>query len=146
MIRTLVIDDDGAHRELLVTLLESEPGFEIIGEARDGYDGAAAANRLQPNLIVSDVQMPRLDGITAVPMYRAAAPKAVVVLMSADPDRDVEARAMAAGADLFIDKGTGVDTIIEMLAAAASRATGQHRVIDLADERRVRRETPSRDI
>ena len=140
MIRTLVIDDDGAHRELLVTLLGSEPTFEIVGEARDGYDGAAAANRTQPQLIVSDVMMPRLDGITALPMYRAAAPEAVIVLMSADPALDVEAQALAAGADLFIDKGTGVDTMIAMLTEAVTRGMSQARVIDLEDERRARRE------
>lgn len=145
MIRTLVVDDDGAHRELLVTLLESEPGFEIVGEARDGYDGAAAANRTQPQLIVSDVLMPRLDGITAVPMYRAAAPEAVIVLMSADPAREIAEQAMAAGADLFIDKGTGVDTMIELLTATVTRALSETRVIDLEEERRSRREESTRD-
>lgn len=128
MIRTLLVDDNTSHRELLATLLDLEADFQVVGEAADGVEAVEAAERLRPDLVVSDIQMPRLDGLAALPRLREAAPDVKVVLMSSLPPSEIAARAEAAGADLYLDKGTGVDTTIRELRRIAmlrqSRAHG----------------------
>jgi DNA-binding NarL/FixJ family response regulator len=121
-IRTLLVDDDESHRALLRLLLEGEPAFRIVGEAADGLEGVAAAALLRPGLIVSDIEMPRLDGLAAAAQYRAAAPQAVIVLMSSMYGSTVVRDALAAGADVYVDKGAGVGTIIDVLLVAAREA------------------------
>jgi DNA-binding NarL/FixJ family response regulator len=121
-IRVLLVDDSAAHLELIRMLLDLEDDFTVVGEAPDGEAGIQVARDLAPDLIVSDIEMPRLDGLHAVPGYRAAAPDAVVVLMSSRTPSDARPAALSAGADLYLDKGTGVETIIDELRQAAEDA------------------------
>jgi DNA-binding NarL/FixJ family response regulator len=119
VIRTLLVDDNASHRELFSTLLGMEVDFDVVGEAADGQEAVDLAARLQPDLVVSDVQMPRLDGLAAVPRLLEVAPQARVVLMSSLPPSDIAPRAAAAGADLYLDKGNGVETTIQELRRVA---------------------------
>jgi DNA-binding NarL/FixJ family response regulator len=117
-VRVLVADDSAGVRELLVLLLNMEEVFTVVGEARDGLAAVALAERLQPDLVILDVSMPRLDGIEALPRVRHASPKAQVVIFSGnDDDGELERDARAAGAAAVISKGTGAVTLIERLAA-----------------------------
>ena len=71
-IRVLLVDDHAVVREGLRTFLELQDGIEVVGEAGDGREGVAAAERLRPDVILMDLVMPRLDGVGAM---RAAAPR-----------------------------------------------------------------------
>ena len=131
----LLVDDYASHVDLLRILIELDEDLEVVGTAEDGVSGATLAEELQPDLIVSDIEMPGVDGVNATALYRKAAPDAVVVLTSSlDPQ---EARAMAeqAGADLYIDKVTGVDTMMQMLKSAFAAKRARTDVIDLSDVR-----------
>ena len=129
-IRVLLVDDSAAHLELMRLVLDLEDDFDVVGEATDGEDGVRLARELTPDLVVSDIEMPRLDGLHALPGYRAGAPDALVVLMSRRAPSDAGPAARAAGADHYMDKGTGVDTIINELrqlflnSRARQRASG----------------------
>jgi DNA-binding NarL/FixJ family response regulator len=116
-VRVLVADDSAGVRELLVLLLNMESAFTVVGEARDGVTAVALAERLQPDLVILDVNMPRLDGIEALPRVRDASPGSRVVIFSGpNDDHELEREANAAGATAVISKDTGALTLIERLA------------------------------
>ena len=117
-IGVLLIEGNVAHLELLQILIELEDDFRLLGVANDGATGAALATELQPDLIISAIDMLRLDGVSATPLYRQGARSAVIVLMSDMEPIEAENMAMRAGADYYIDKGIGVDTMIWMLKRA----------------------------
>jgi two-component system NarL family response regulator len=114
-VRTLLIDDDVSVRQLFRMLLDSEPDFLVIAEAGTADSAVPIAADERPDLIVSDVEMPGSSGVEALPRLRAAAPGAAVVLMSSMHPSDIGPVALAAGADAYIDKATGVETLISML-------------------------------
>jgi DNA-binding NarL/FixJ family response regulator len=116
-VRVLVADDSAGVRELLVLLLNMESAFTVVGEARDGVAAVALAERLQPDLVILDVNMPRLDGLEALPRVRDASPGSRVVIFSGPvDDHELEREANAAGATAVISKDTGALTLIERLA------------------------------
>ena len=120
-VRTLLVDDDTSLRQLFRLLLDSEPDFLVVGEASSADEAIPLAATEAPDLIVSDVEMPGTSGVDAVPHLRAAAPEAAVVLMSSLHPSDITPLAMAAGADAYIDKATGVETLITMLRDVVRR-------------------------
>ncbi|MDQ1632046.1 MAG: hypothetical protein QOC80_2018, partial [Frankiaceae bacterium] len=71
-VRVLVADDSDGVRELVTLLLDLESDFTVVGQARDGLEAVERARALQPDLVVLDVSMPRLDGLTATPRIRSA--------------------------------------------------------------------------
>lgn len=120
-VRTLLIDDDVSVRQLFRMLLDSEPDFLVIAEAGTADAAVPMAASELPDLIVSDVEMPGSSGVEALPRLRAAAPSAAVVLMSSMHPADIGPVALAAGADAYIDKATGVETLISMLRDVVGR-------------------------
>jgi DNA-binding NarL/FixJ family response regulator len=116
-VRVLVADDSRSVRELLVMLLDMEVGFTVVGQARDGLDAVALAQQLQPDLVILDVSMPRLDGIEALPRVRAACPRSRVVIFTGDSDGSMEGEARDAGAAAVIAKEIGAATLIDHLRA-----------------------------
>jgi DNA-binding NarL/FixJ family response regulator len=121
-VRTLLIDDDTSVRQLFRMLLESEPDFLVVAEAGTAEAAVPMAAAELPDLIVSDGEMPGSTGVEALPHLRAAAPEAAVVLMSSLHPSDIGPVALAAGADAYIDKATGVETLISMLRDVVGRA------------------------
>ena len=99
-IRVLVADDSATVRNALVTLLSAEPDFAIVGLAMDGVEAVEKARALRPDVITMDVNMPRLDGLSATAAIMRDEPARVLVICSISEDRqlDLSFRAMAAGA------------------------------------------------
>jgi DNA-binding NarL/FixJ family response regulator len=116
-VRVLVADDSVGVRELLVLLLNMEDDFTVVGQARDGVDAITLAESLQPDLVILDVSMPRLDGIEALPQVRAVCPGSRVVIFTGDSDTTMESEARAAGAAAVIAKDMGATTLVERLSA-----------------------------
>ncbi len=110
-------DDSVGVRELLVLLLNMEATFTVVGQARDGVDAVSLAETLQPDLVILDVSMPRLDGIEALPQVRAVCPRSQVVIFTGDSDTTVESEARAAGAAAVIAKDMGAASLVEELSA-----------------------------
>lgn len=118
--RVLVADDSVGVRELLVLLINMETAFTVVGQASDGVDAVLLAETLQPDLVILDVSMPRLDGIEALPRVRAVSPTSQVVIFSGDTDHTMESEARAAGAAAVIAKDMGATTLVEKVTALFS--------------------------
>jgi DNA-binding NarL/FixJ family response regulator len=114
-VRVLVADDSDGVRELVVLLLDMESDFTVVGQARDGLEAIERARELQPDLIVLDVSMPRLDGITALPEIRSASSQSRVVMFTGMAEPALEREAKQAGADALLAKELGASTLVEKL-------------------------------
>jgi RNA polymerase sigma factor (sigma-70 family) len=122
MIRVLVVDDQALIRGGLVALFTAAPGLEVVGEAADGAEAVAVAAETCPDVILMDVRMPVLDGITATRRILAAAgedPPRVIVLTTFDLDEYVYT-ALGEGASGFLLKDTPPDRIISAVHTVAA--------------------------
>ncbi|HSP36424.1 MAG TPA: response regulator transcription factor [Frankiaceae bacterium] len=114
-LRVLVADDADGVRELVMLLLDMENDFTVVGQARDGVEAVDRARDLQPDLVVLDISMPRLDGITAIPRILNASPTSRVALFTGMAEVSVEAEARRAGADAVLPKELGATTLVDRL-------------------------------
>ena len=103
-IRVVLVDDVDEFRTLLRHQLELHPEIEVVGEARDGYEGVRLAVRTCPDVIVLDLEMPNCDGMTAIPLLHKAAPAARILVLSAFPEPYTLANLLLQGVDAYIDK------------------------------------------
>ena len=106
----LLVDDTNELRLLMRLILERTGRFKVVGDAEDGAEGVALAEKLQPDLVVLDINMPVMDGAEALPLIRAASPHSRVVIFSG-----IEGEASKwglAGASRFIVKGTPTAEIV----------------------------------
>ena len=90
MIRVLVAEDSPTAREYLIRILASDPGIEIVGEARDGVEAAAYAAKLRPDLIAMDLHMPNMDGLEATREIMNTTPTPIVIVTASTRGGDVE--------------------------------------------------------
>lgn len=114
MIRVVIADDHDLIRKALRDLIDSEPGFEVVGEAADGLSVERLALELVPDVILMDVRMPGVDGVQAtrriVSNPRTSAVK-VLVLTTFEQDENV-LRSIRAGASGFLGKGSDADALL----------------------------------
>lgn len=103
-IRTLLVDDTPDILQVICALLSTDDRIEIIGRATDGSEALEAVGSLRPDLVLMDVQMPIMDGLTAATLIRLKFPEVSIVLMSAYPSHLIDNQIHASGADAFIDK------------------------------------------
>ncbi len=104
-IRVLVIDDSAFMRKSLSLLLESDPGIKVIGTARDGQDGIDKIQQLKPDIVTLDIEMPRMDGLTALQIIMKECPLPVLMVSSMTTEgAEATIRGMELGAVDFIPK------------------------------------------
>jgi DNA-binding NarL/FixJ family response regulator len=90
LIRILIVDDHPVVRDGLRIMLESQPGFQVLGEAADGAAALRLAEALQPDLILMDLRMPVMDGVAATRAIKSRQPGIrVLVLTTYDSDADI---------------------------------------------------------
>src|SRR5579875_1699988 len=102
--RVLIVDDNEDLRTLARLQLEAQ-GCSVAGEAVDGVDAIAAATRLQPDVVLLDLAMPRMDGLEALPLLLKAVPGVRVVVMSGFDQQSLAPRLLETGAVRYIEKG-----------------------------------------
>ena len=112
MIRLLIVDDISSTRENLQKLLSFEDDIEVVGTAADGREGLEAAHKLQPDIVLTDVNMPLMDGIQLTETLASELPTSPVIIMSVQGERDYLRRAMQAGAREFLIKPFSHDELV----------------------------------
>ncbi len=133
MVRVVVVDDEPMVCGFLRTILGSADDISVVGEAHDGAAGVETVLRERPDVVLMDLRMPGMDGLTAIERICAlAAPPAVVVLTTFDADQYV-LRALRAGAAGFLVKSTPPEDLIGLVRVAAEG----HTVLSAAAARRL---------
>jgi PAS domain S-box-containing protein len=125
---SIVIVDDASEVRLLVrTRLRLSGGLTVLGEGADGAEAVALAAEHRPDLMLLDVSMPGMDGLTALPRVLEASPGTRVVLYSGFEEHGLAERGAALGAAAFIEKSTPVDSLIDLLLEVHDRERRAHR-------------------
>jgi DNA-binding NarL/FixJ family response regulator len=115
LIRVVLVDDDALVRSGLRMMLAGAPGIEVVGEADDGRGALGAVDRHRPDVVLMDIRMPQVDGITATRLLRSQPdPPAVLVLTTFDAD-ELVLRALRAGAAGFLLKDTPPAEIVRAI-------------------------------
>ncbi|HYZ10979.1 MAG TPA: response regulator transcription factor [Actinomycetota bacterium] len=131
-IRVLVADDHRSFAEALRTAIRVERGLSVVGVTHDGETTIEMAARRRPDVILMDVQMPAIDGITATRQITEEMDGSRVIMLSAFEDEHTVARALDAGAVGFVSKSRPIKDIISAIRAA-------HRGEPLIDPDQIRR-------
>lgn len=116
-LRVLVVDDHRTFAELLAGALEGA-GMIAVGTAHSAGEAVALSQRLQPDVVVMDIQMPQQDGLAATRRIREVAPNSVVAIVTAHRDPDWVVRSAQAGASAFIPKDGSLAEMLDVLARA----------------------------
>jgi DNA-binding NarL/FixJ family response regulator len=113
----LVVDDHRSFAEMLSAALDGVPGLTCVGTASSAAEGIALARRLQPDIVVMDIQMPREDGLAATARLREVLPDAVVAVVTAHTSPEWVSRAAQAGASAFVPKNGSLQEMIAILTS-----------------------------
>ncbi len=115
----LLVDDQRLLREGLRTLLELHPDLKVVGEAGDGDEAERTVERVEPDVVLMDLRMPRVDGVTATRRITARWPQLPVLVLTTYDDDDLVFQALGAGACGYLLKDVGSDALAEAVRAAA---------------------------
>lgn len=118
-IRVVVADDHQIVRDGLQSLLGALDGIEVVGTAADGVDAVHLVDETGPDVVVMDIQMPRLDGLEATRRITARHAEVKVVMLTMNEDDETILSAMRAGASGYLLKGAGADEVQNAIRAAA---------------------------
>ena len=139
-LRVVVIEDEGLIRMDVVATLQ-EAGYEVVGEGADGEEAIKLATELEPDLVVMDIKMPKLDGISAA--EKIAELKIPVVLLTAFSQSDLVARAAEAGAMAYVTKPFKPTDLLPAIQIALSRheelVSLEAEIADLSDRLETRK-------
>ena len=103
-VRVLTVDDFDAWRDFVSSTLGRDLKFHIVGEGSDGLEAVHKAQQLQPELIVLDIGLPKLNGIEAARQIRRVAPNSKIVFLTENASPDVAAEALSTGASAYVVK------------------------------------------
>lgn len=119
----LLVDDAEDLRMLLRLAMKRHTGLTVVGEAADGVEAVQRASELQPDLVMLDLAMPRMDGLEALPLIRAAVPDVRVIVLSGFSHAALADKAIEAGADHYVVKGGSTRALLELVEALLEPVT-----------------------
>ncbi len=121
-VKVLIVDDSRDLRDLLGIKVEMWGGYQVVGLAADGEEAVELAQASQPDLVLLDLAMPKMDGLQALPLILEAVPGVRVVVLSGFDKGAMAQRAIQAGAHRYVEKGLStreLSTVVaEVLAAS----------------------------
>jgi DNA-binding NarL/FixJ family response regulator len=115
---TIVLADDHlVVRKSLRLLIEEEPDLMLVGEVSDGFEAIEAVHILHPDLLLLDINMPRMSGLEVLKHLRAEKQTIAIVMLSNHAEPVYVEAAMRLGANAFVSKSSGYDSLLETLHA-----------------------------
>lgn len=121
----VVVDDAPDSREIVRSLLLGWPDLlTIVGEAADGAEGLAVVQRERPNIVITDLVMPRLNGVELTKRIRQELPQTKIILMSSYTEDAYRLLASDSGADAFVQKGVIYDALLPAIRDLIRRISG----------------------
>jgi pilus assembly protein CpaE len=124
-IRVIIVDDVSETRENVRKLLQFESDVDVVGAARTGREAIQLSQELNPDVVLMDINMPDMDGITATEAIRAKQPAVQVVILSVQSDQNYMRKAMLAGARDFLTKPPMGDELISAIRQAGAMAQSE---------------------
>src|SRR4051794_3129752 len=124
MIRVLVADDFPLVREALIAMLGRDPGIDVVATAEDGADMLNKARALRPDVVVLDLQMPGMSGMTALCRLTAELRGVRVLVLTAAVDPELVVDAASSGAAGYLDKGVSGEELVAAVAAVPRGEAG----------------------
>lgn len=127
---TAVLIDDMSEIRMLLRMALEDVGIEVVGEAADGAAGVEVAGACLPDIVILDVSMPVMDGLTALPGIREQLPNAKIIMLSAFDRELCEEPALSRGADAYVEKGQVdqlIRTVLELSGLRAEPRAGEAR-------------------
>ncbi len=121
-IRVLLVDDHAMVRQGLRTVLDAYPDLDVVGEAANGEEAVALAERLRPSLVVMDINMPKKNGIEATAEITARFPAIVVIGLSVQANREAQDAMLNAGAAALLTKEAAVEQLYEAIRQALEQS------------------------
>ncbi len=142
MTRIVIADDHTLVRQSLVKLVHAESDFEVVGEAERGGAVCETVQRLRPELLVLDINMPDVDGIQVATQLRRLLPEVRILFLTMRDDDATIRRVLALGADGYVPKVASTDELLQAIRAVAKGGTYlspviARRVMDMAGGRSV---------
>ena len=117
-IRVLIVDDHAVVRKGLTVFFDLQDDIEVVGEAADGSEGVAMARRLEPDVVLMDLLMPNMDGITAIGRIKAERPGIEIVTMTSFIEEEKVTAALEAGASGYVLKDAEAEEVAAAVRAA----------------------------
>lgn len=119
-IRVVIVDDHDMVRKGLAAFLRVKPDLELVGEASNGQEALDVCEQVQPDVVLMDLVMPKMDGATATQVIRERWPHVQVVALTSFQERDLVQEALQAGALSYLLKNVSVDDLAEAIRAACA--------------------------
>jgi DNA-binding NarL/FixJ family response regulator len=116
-ISVVIADDDAGYLESLRVLVEQQPGLTVVAVALDGLEAIECVDEIDPDAVVIDLHMPRLDGVSAVARMRRDHPNLCLIALTGDDDPALHRAAQASGADAVLLKSQLLDDLADRIAA-----------------------------
>ena len=124
VVRILMVDDHPLVRQGMRGVVEGFPNMEVVGEASNGKEAVQLALDLRPTVIIMDINMPFMNGIEATRVIKTQCPEIIVVGLSVNNDRQVQAAMKAAGASAYLTKDVAPEMLCEVICKALGEASG----------------------
>ncbi|MFC2063767.1 response regulator [Chloroflexota bacterium] len=119
MIKILIADDHLIIRQGLRLILETENDFDLVGEAYDGAEALRLCRKLNPDVVLMDLRMPNIDGLTAIEKLRKEQPEIAIVILTTFNEDELMLRGLQAGACSYLLKDTDRSSLFETIRACA---------------------------
>ena len=119
-ITVLLADDSREFRELLSLLLRRDERFDVVAEAKDGFEAIEMTKEQQPDVVLLDIAMPGMDGLQALPGLKEGHPSIKIVVLSSFSAGEMSDKTLGLGADAYIEKGESLEMIAETMLSLCS--------------------------
>jgi pilus assembly protein CpaE len=135
-IRVLIVDDIAETRENIIRSLQFDSQIQVVGSAKSGREGIQMSKELKPDVIIMDINMPDMDGITVTENIRKALPTSQIVILSVQGDASYMRKAMLVGARDFLTKPPSIDELTSTIHRAGELSIEQQEKAAIEAERR----------